>query len=361
MGFEIDFLPVGEEGSSGDAILIRNGDLFGDRSHQTVTLIDGGFRDCCDTILNHLDEYYGTRTIDLVVSSHPDADHINGLMALLEHVSEGEVHVRELWMHRPSVRRARIERALDKAKGTEYVEAVKRTMDTSEDLEGLATDLGIPIREPFVGLTHTSGHLAVVGPTEGFYQSLFEEEARAEWEESRLVRWLRATQRKLDSFVEEHWDWETLSDSGVTSPLNNSSTILWFQSGGKNALFTADAGIPALERAASLLEELGFTPPQLDFVQVPHHGSKRNVGPSVLDRLLGPRQPSDTALRSAYVSAAKKGEPKHPAKKVTNAFRRRGSPVIATQGVATRYKTDAPPREGWSAAVPIPFYQHVEE
>ena len=39
-------------------------------------------------------------------------------------------------------------------------------------------------------------------------------------------------------------------------------------------------------------------PEQLRFVQVPHHGSRRNVEPSVLDRLLGPRRPTDHTTRS---------------------------------------------------------------
>lgn len=39
MGFEIDFLPVGEEGKSGDAIALRFGNLFGQRSEQMVVVI----------------------------------------------------------------------------------------------------------------------------------------------------------------------------------------------------------------------------------------------------------------------------------------------------------------------------------
>ncbi|MBF4307570.1 MBL fold metallo-hydrolase, partial [Vibrio anguillarum] len=44
MGYEIDFLGVGEESKSGDAIALRYGNLHGHRDEQTVVVIDGGFQ-----------------------------------------------------------------------------------------------------------------------------------------------------------------------------------------------------------------------------------------------------------------------------------------------------------------------------
>ena len=45
MGFEIDFLAVGKEAKSGDAIAIRYGDLAGPRENQRAIVIDGGYTD----------------------------------------------------------------------------------------------------------------------------------------------------------------------------------------------------------------------------------------------------------------------------------------------------------------------------
>ena len=130
---------------------------------------------------------------------------------------------------------------------------------------------------------------------------------------------------------------------------------------GRSSLFTGDAGIFALEEVADLLEEIGFGFSSLKFIQVPHHGSKRNVGPKILDRIIGPKQKEDVKLMSAFVSASENGEPKHPAKKVMNAFRRRGAPVFATQGGTKWHYSEAPERTGWSTAEPLPFYDEVEE
>lgn len=110
---------------------------------------------------------------------------------------------------------------------------------------------------------------------------------------------------------------------------------------------------------ADQLELMSLAPGGLTFIQVPHHGSRRNVGPTVLDRLLGPRgqsQKRGTAFASASQSA-----PKHPAKKVTNAFLRRGYPVHGgDDGLARWHFHNAPPRN-WSTSTPHALYPQVEE
>ena len=360
MGYEIDFLPVGDESRSGDAILLRYGDLHSGREGQTVVLIDGGFRESADGIIEHLDKYYDTNTIDLVISTHPDADHINGLREIFDRIDAGHVVVRQLWMHRPSRWRATVMKGIQNASETDYLAAAKRALDAASDLESAASRLNVPIREPFAGLTHSSGNLSIVGPTEEFYRSLFDDEADATPSESRLLQWLRGGSEFLKSIAED-WDIETLGNDGVTSPVNNSSAIVRFDWEGRLSLLTGDAGIPALEEALDCLEADGFAPSQLGFIQVPHHGSQRNVGPSVLDRLLGSRRPAHEGTRSAFASVAKKGAPKHPAKKVTNAFRRRGTPVHVTAGSTKRHHRDAPSRKGWSPSEPLPFFNEVEE
>lgn len=98
MGFEIDFLPVGENKKSGDAICIRFGNLQqgSRRSEQTVIVVDGGFSDDGNKIVQHVERYYNTEEIDLVISTHPDSDHVSGLHDVLDRLT-----VKKLWMHQP--------------------------------------------------------------------------------------------------------------------------------------------------------------------------------------------------------------------------------------------------------------------
>jgi beta-lactamase superfamily II metal-dependent hydrolase len=168
--------------------------------------------------------------------------------------------------------------------------------------------------------------VTVIGPTRQFYESLlpdFRCAPEPKDETLAAIQRILATMREGVGAIAERWNIETLKDDGVTSAENNSSAILLVRpAAGRALLFTADAGIPALTLAADTLDASGFDYSSIRFIQVPHHGSRRNVGPTILGRLLGPIKMEDKKLRTAYVSASKDGAPKHPAKKVTNAFRR---------------------------------------
>ncbi|HJD71013.1 MAG TPA: MBL fold metallo-hydrolase, partial [Enterobacter roggenkampii] len=95
MGYEVDFLAVGEK-KSGDAICIRWGNLHGPRDEQKVVVVDAGYAGTATTIIEHLEKYYHTKTIDLLISTHPDADHVGGLASILENLE-----VKEFWIHQP--------------------------------------------------------------------------------------------------------------------------------------------------------------------------------------------------------------------------------------------------------------------
>ena len=96
MGFEIDFLPVGDGEKGGDTIALRYGKLDGSRSEQVLIVIDGGTKESGEDLVKHIIKYYKTEHVDKVISTHPDADHSSGLTVILE-----KLKVDCLWMHRP--------------------------------------------------------------------------------------------------------------------------------------------------------------------------------------------------------------------------------------------------------------------
>lgn len=350
MGYEIDFLPVGEGKKGGDAIALRYG---GPRSEQTVVVVDGGYSLAGEALVEHIREYYGTEAVDLVISTHSDQDHISGLKVVLE-----ELDVHELWMHQPWRHSTDVARARAEA-FSKYSELVTASLQQADDLESIANRKGIPIREPFTGTASADGVIVVAGPEVEFYEKMLLEFKDTSTTPSAFSTLLRKAAEAAQKLIPESWNIETLTDSGETKAQNNTSVITLLEPDQKFLLLTGDAGIPALERAAGVLESSGFSAGDLTFIQVPHHGSRRNVGPTVLNRLLGERKQEGTKTGSAFVSAPKDSS-KHPAKKVINAFKRRGYPVAATQGQAIRHKKDAPARSGWSTLETLPFYTQVE-
>ena len=104
MAFEIDLLPVGSEKKSGDCIALRFGDLRNGCKRQTVIVVDGGYGSTWkETLKPHLKKYYnceydGKLHIDLVILSHPDQDHVSGLV---EMANDDDVEIGCVMMHRP--------------------------------------------------------------------------------------------------------------------------------------------------------------------------------------------------------------------------------------------------------------------
>ena len=360
MGFEIDFLPVGKE-KSGDAILVRYGNLYGSRNQQKVVVVDGGYPETGQAVIDHLATHYGTNEIDLMISTHPDQDHVGGLEAVMEKCT-----VHELWMHQPWMHTKDIADMFVHGHVTDksVKNALRKSLDEARELESLANRLRIPITEPFAGTSFDNKSVYVLGPSQAFYESLLPEfrctpEAK---QEGGLLKGLVAGATAFVKSVAESWDIETLgTPSEDTSAENNSSTVLLFQFGDQSALLTADAGLPALVPALQILRRNAYDLSKIKFIQVPHHGSGRNVSKDFLDALLGPRLGFNAVTRTAYVSVAKSDDPKHPAKKVTNAFRRRGAPVHTTAGTSKCHREDSPVRSGWYNSTPLPLFSEVEE
>lgn len=358
MGIEIDFLPVGLESKSGDAIALRYGDLHGSRDNQTIVVFDGGFSDDGAALVKHIKDYYGTDRVDIVISTHPDHDHVAGLSTVLEELTVGE-----LWLHQPWRHSVEMSNAHKSAIArTRLSEVAKASLQDAEDLEQIAARRGITVREPFAGLATADGALTILGPSQSYYEELLpaiDADSRQAAAAS-LAEIIKRAAKAAVSWVGETLHIETLTDEGSTSPTNNTSVITRVVVDGRTHVLTGDAGMPAIEKALNALEADGFTAGSASFVQVPHHGSRRNIGPTVLDRLLGAKGQSESR-GTAFVSAAVKGEPKHPSKKVVNAFTRRGYKVVATQGASKVHHHDAPNRPTWVTADPLPFYDQVED
>ena len=342
--YEIDFLPVENEeqdgGKSGDAIAMRF--TVETEAREAVVVVDGGFTGVGDDLVKHVRNYYETNYVDLVISTHPDADHLNGLTTVIE-----EMDVEELMVHQPRLHA--------------YDLSDFSNLEALDELLEAASSNGVRVTEPFTGTTRFDGQLLVLGPTEDFYEQLLEEQLSPQAKIMAILREAFAKRpiqhlQMLEERALETLPGETLTDEGETSPRNNSSVITLVSADSRRFMLTGDAGIPALERGADYYEsKIGpFASFPLHFLQGPHHGSKHNVGPSILNRILG--KPGATYATSyvSYISSAK-ASTKHPSPKVVNALSRRACLVSATEGVSICHRSiDAPSRPDWVLLEPLP-------
>lgn len=323
MTYEIDFLPVGE--GSGDAIVIRYGD---DIEGYYLHLVDGGRSETAETIINHINRFYPGYHINHMVLSHADDDHAAGLVGVME-----KLKVKNLWMNRPWLYAAKI---LHHFHGNftlqGLIDNIKERHPYLAELERLALQKGTQIHEVFQGTT--IGVFTVLAPTRDRYINLIPDFGKtpdkytteaAELQKFGLLRSLvEAAKKKL----EERWDVETLANNTATSASNESCVVQYGLLGGEGVLLTADVGPIGLMEAGNFGAQLALDRPK--FVQVPHHGSRHNVTPSVLDVWLGPKQIQETVVGTAFCSVGSNKED-YPRGQVKNAFMRRGFKVYSTR------------------------------
>lgn len=240
----------------------------------------------------------------------------------------------------------------------------RESLQQAVDLEKLASSKRIPIIEPFVGQPLTPG-LYVAGPTLEYYRELladfdrgstptFGHPLRGLFYAPQAVRTATAETPHREALVEP--------PAEAVTPRNNSGTVSLLDVDDARFLFTADVGSPGLNRALDLLTAAGIPNSSLTHIQIPHHGSKRNVGPQLMDRLFGAAGEARLNPQFGIISAPRDGAPKHPSQRVINAVVRRGGRMHVTRGATFGFHSvDVPMRAGWTRLQREPFVGAYDE
>jgi len=335
-GLEIEMLSLGDA----DSIVVTRwlNDV------PTRVLIDGGNKSDAKTVRGFLEDR-GIEFVDHVVCSHPHDDHSGGLSELVEDTT---LDFGKAWMHIPQnhVDLDAIHSAVANAAGVKTAQLVEASVQTGLDLLDLFALRGIHVEEPFQG--SQIGFLEACGPTETCYEELL-----AELADAGKLRELDSyfTQSDVSEYLTEKFGIggkaaavksSSLLDDPQTDPLNNTSTVLATKFNSRIYLFTADAGAPALAAAANAYGDLA----NLNWMQLPHHGSRRNITQVLIEHF---------APKWAFVSAA--GNQKHPRRAVVNAFKKQGAKVFSTHypksGALRHHDGEVPDHDGYSPAIPL--------
>jgi hypothetical protein len=335
--YEVDFLPIQRGTRSGDAITMRfalpNADRF------THVIIDGGFLGDGEAVVEHVREWYGTEHIDIVISTHPDGDHLGGLGTVVRELEVESLLIHDLAGH-----------------GGGSLPAAKEV----DSLMTFASQRGVAIYEPFTGVNAFNEALVIAGPDPELYDELVAEQVEEERSGKRATvkaksGMIAEAVSKLSARALTHFPIEVpFGDAGGDNPRNQSSAIVDVALPGRRFLFTSDAGVRGLDPAVGFLDSVGRTDTPPTVVQVPHHGSRHNVSSQLLDRMLG--APSGGARGSAFVSISteRAEDPRYPSPRVTNAFGRRGFKAFRGKGITSHYHGDGAPDRGWTPMEPIP-------
>lgn len=369
MNFEIEFLPVGEASKAGDSIVVKYESQPG---YFTLIVIDGGSTESGQQTIEHIRRHYGENVkVAHAILTHCDLDHACGFREIIK-----ELDVRNIWMHRPWLASGALPYFADKRfTAVGLSSRLRSDYALIAEIEGIAVKRGMNLLDPFAGAQ--IGPFTILSPLKGMYDLLVPQfdrgpepdktalEAQGWWigkPPGLIAKLLGKAAAKADKWVYESWENERLKDGGVTSATNESSVVLYGDFGGHHrVLLTGDAGYVSLLQAKFTADRMGLPLQGFALVQIPHHGSRSNVGPTILNQIVGPVLPKDSVPSfDAYVSCPKDDET-HPRKMVLNAFTRRGGRVHATQGFAKCYTFGYEFKSGYVAAAPTPFSNSVED
>jgi hypothetical protein len=296
----------------GDSLILH----YGPENEPRFILIDGGppgvYQDFLRPRLEEIRERWpkdGALPLEMVMVSHIDADHIDGILDLTDELIENEgdrlCDIGVLWHNsfdevvgnREQDLVSKLPKGLVKAasldqipgefeKGDRFAAAIAASVTQGRKLRRNAERLGLPVNDPFVGLV--SSDITIQGkPTT----------ARFNWGDGLTLTVLGPGRKRIE---ELHKKWEAeLKKKGPlaaiaagyedTSPYNLSSIVVLAESGGKRMLLTGDARgdyiLTALEEAG-LLEKGGEDVLKVDLLKMPHHGSHHNVEAGFFQRII---------------------------------------------------------------------------
>ncbi|HYD37255.1 MAG TPA: MBL fold metallo-hydrolase [Allosphingosinicella sp.] len=307
-----EFLPA----FKGDCFLIHGGT----EAAPVLILVDGGPSGTYEQHLRKrlmalreergLDEFTPL-TIDLVIVSHVDDDHINGIIDLFRDLFEsaklGETppfEVRGLWHNSfdeiigndevaagaAQFGAASFAPLMDEVEDQKTFDAglILQSVSQGHELRDLAgpEGLNVPINEGFPGLVRTTegeltvrelGRIAftIIGPRPAELAEL--QEKHDAWLEE---------QKRQGGPVTPGSMLQSLTDKSVA---NLSSIVLLAERDGRKALLTGDARsdfvVKGLEETGLVGKGAGFA---VDLLKMPHHGSDRNVDEDFLTRVTAP-------------------------------------------------------------------------
>ncbi len=307
-GFEVFYQNLG----NADSIYVRHWE----NGVPTNILIDGGRKMHVEQIEKFLEDRSKdspecSSRIHHMVCTHSDDDHVGGLVELVEN---GNFPINKAWVHdlrNTGCLPSDYKRNLKQWGANRLLAKIESSEQTRLALLEALERRDIEHEDPFRGVQ--IGPMVVLGPDRDFfnehYRQLIEEEKARSFEtllEKREVEeyFTEQMQKQADASKE-------LGES-ETTPINEVSTVilLFGYDASGNYLFTGDVGAAGLTQVIEVAQKYVAS---LQFLDVPHHGSRRSMTTEQIDCL---------APKISFISA--RGSIKHPSRKLVSALKKHG-------------------------------------
>ena len=356
MPFEIDIIGVKKRGNA-DAIAMRWKD---ESTGQFIRgVYDCGSMDHGKQLIDILQKYYFESYepdfLDFAICSHADRDHVSGMKELMQAFDIGA-----LYMNRPWKYKKELLDYLDDGRRTPHglSEHLYDNYKALKAVEDQARACRIPIYDVLQGET-IENRLIVLSPSSDFYMEQLQMSSKTPDPTGSKKDSARKLVEAVIGMIRSVWEHDDLHEDVSTSPENEMSVVMLAEFDEATVLFTGDAGKEALAQSVDFANGRGMDLRHVRYYQIPHHGGRHNLTPSIMTQLVGPIVSRDAMTgKSAFVSVGERED--YPRRSVVNAFIRRGVDVWKTNGGNLLISRGMPGRDGWNPVNPETFSSKVE-
>ena len=279
-----------------DMLDVKDADAFiiwaKQKAKDYIIFIDGGKAGDGNKVVMHYDTYIRRHVEKLhsqpeiiIISTHPHKDHVGGIPYIIEYFKR---RVARVYMNNPLEFMDKknidlLNRNFRKVKNADTaLTRLHKSLWDAQELQKLITRYNIPIYHALSDSTiHSSDKLIFkfLGPSSDYYQELVNRFSSSEILESLTYQSLDVDTSFILEAAEVLKPCPIVDAKNDTSSENLASVITLFTTAsGSRYLFTGDSGVESFERAKAD----GFSLKNMSYVQLPHHGSRRNISSSII-------------------------------------------------------------------------------
>lgn len=181
-----------------------------------------------------------------------------------------------------------------------------KTFEEIEKLNTLCAKFNIKKYKAYSDLNFFDGAFKILSPSEDFYVNLVQYFSDVDF--LKTVDYSKKPPPVINEDDENLKPCAIVDEINDASPENLTSTVIQLiGTNNKKYILTADAGVDAFE----YMNSEAFDPSNTQLVQLPHHGSRRNINSKWL-----------SMFKPNYYIASAEGNVKHPRKAVVNCVKR---------------------------------------
>jgi beta-lactamase superfamily II metal-dependent hydrolase len=280
--FRVEMLPAQE----GDCVVL----VYGDAEHPRRIMVDGGRAATYRAIRDRFSRLPGAeRTFELLIVSHVDRDHIEGTVAMLEDPTS-PIQFRDVWFNSYDHLRDPAVEAFGAVQGERLTAALRQQPSLwNRAFHGRSAEI-----RPGESITLEDGlHITLLSPDRRKLEAMLPVWHK-ECQKAGLIPGIAAQRPPPPAGLERFGrvDIDQLADQPFIpdrSEPNGTSIAILARYGAQRILLAADAHADRLIESVRPLATAEGGRLRLDAFKLPHHGSKYNVCPELLDLVSCPR------------------------------------------------------------------------